>query len=57
MFERKNFHYPNIKLYRGIFKIGGRGSEMFPHNPTIINFQEGGKIHLNGIIEIKKKSQ
>lgn len=43
---------PNIKIYRGIFKIGGRGSEMFPHNPTIINFRKGGQIHLNGISEI-----
>lgn len=48
----KIFINPNIKLYRGIFKIGGRGSEMFPHNPTIINFQKGGKIQLNGISEI-----
>ena len=43
---------PKIKLYRGIFKIGGRGSEMFPHNPTIINLRKGGQINLNGIIEV-----
>ncbi|MEJ8764146.1 acyltransferase [Phocaeicola sp. HCN-40430] len=43
---------PNIKLRRGIIAIGGRGSEMFPHNPTIINFRKGGKIYLNGITEI-----
>ena len=36
----KIFINPNIKLYRGIFKIGGRGSEMFPHNPTNINYQK-----------------
>lgn len=43
---------PNVKLYRGIIKIGGRGSEMFPHNPTIINLCKGGEIYLNGIAEI-----
>lgn len=43
---------PDIKLYRGIFKIGGRGSEMFPHNPTIINFRKGARVYLNGSIEI-----
>lgn len=42
----------DIKLYRGIFKIGGRGSEMFPHTPIIINFRKGGKIYINGINEI-----
>lgn len=48
----KIFINPNVKLYRGIFKIGGRGSEMFPHNPTIINLRNEGKIYLNGINEI-----
>lgn len=43
---------PNIKLYRGIIKIGSRGSEMFPHTPTIINFRKGGQIYFNGITEI-----
>lgn len=43
---------PNLKLYRGIIKIGGRGSEMFPHNPTIINIRKGGELYLNGKLEI-----
>lgn len=43
---------PDIKLYRGIFKIGSRGSDMFPHNPTIIDLHKGSTIYLNGISEI-----
>lgn len=37
-------------LYRGMVSIGGRGSEMFPHTPTIIDIQ--GSWIFNGIAEI-----
>lgn len=43
---------PQTKLYRGMIKIGGRGSEMFPHNPTILNIHRGGVIFFNGITEV-----
>lgn len=43
---------PKLKLYRGMIKIGGRGSEMFPHNSTIINLRKGGELYINGITEI-----
>lgn len=43
---------PNIKLCRGMIKIGSRGSDMFPHNPTIIDLHKGSIIYLNGKTEI-----
>lgn len=43
---------PNIKLHRAMIKIGGRGSEMFPHNPTILNLCSKGTIYFNGETEI-----
>lgn len=37
-------------IYRAMIKIGGRGSEMFPHSPAIIDIK--GTLLLNGITEI-----
>jgi len=40
----------NKNLYRGMIKIGGRGSEMFSRNETIIDLK--GTLILKGVVEI-----
>lgn len=39
-------------IHRAMIKIGGRNSEMFPHNPVIISISRKAKIIFTGITEI-----